>query len=399
MSILEKITNHDEWHRFLECKRQNKFIKKDELADLELFVCNKEYTDIVNKLNSGELVFSVPKKHIISKVSSSKKRIVYTFNREETYILKLITFLLHDYDDIFSSNLFSFRSGRTIKEAIDLLRKNRGHFAYKLDISNYFNSINADILIDKLKLILKDEPLFNFFKYLLTRDLVDENGTIKEEKCGAMAGVPVSAFFANVYLMDIDEYFEKKGNVYARYSDDVIIFSNEIDKLEEYKQDLYKMIENNKLVVNPKKIVSFSNDDPWEFLGFAIGRHSIDLSRNTKEKIKGKIRRKCRALYRWKNRKKLEAEKAIKATIKIFNMKFYSSEYKNEHSWSRWFFPYLTTDKSLKEIDSYFVEHLRFIETGRFTKKNYKLTPYMKLKKLGYLSLVSEFWKYKKQQP
>lgn len=399
MSIIDSLTCHDIWLSFLECKKNNKFIKKSELSDFEMFVENKEYLEIANKLKNREYTFSIPKKHIISKMASEKKRIVYTFNREETYVLKLITFLLHKYDDVFSSNLFSFRTGRSVKEAISLLKKNRGFYAFKLDISNYFNSIDVTILLGKLKQVLNDDLLFDLFENILTRDLVDENGTIKNEKCGAMAGVPLSAFFANVYLYDMDKFFEEQGNVYARYSDDIIIFSDDSIKLEEYRQILYQRIEESKLLINHKKVVNFSPDDAWEFLGFAIGKNFIDLSKNTIEKIKGKIRRKCRALYRWKNRKQLDSEKAIKATIKIFNNKFYSYEFNNEHSWSRWFFPYLTTDKSLKIIDEYFVSHLRFIQTGRFTKKNFKQMPYQKLKNLGYRSLVSEFWKYKKQQP
>lgn len=399
MSIIDSLTSHDVWLSFLECKKNNKYIKKRELSDFEKFVDNKEYLQISNKLKNREYVFSVPKKHIISKIASAKKRIVYTFNREETYVLKLITFLLHEYDDVFSPNLFSFRAGKSVKEAIRLLKKNRGYYAFKLDISNYFNSIDVTILLSKLKQVLNDALLLDLFEKILTRNLVEENGIIKNEKCGAMAGVPVSAFFANIYLIDIDKFFETQGNVYARYSDDIIIFSDNIIQLKKFRHILYQKIEDLKLVINDKKVVNYSPDEAWDFLGFAIGKSSIDISKNTIEKIKGKIRRKCRALFRWKNRNQLEAEKAIKATIKIFNNKFYSHEYNNEHSWSRWFFPYLTTDKSLKLIDEYFISHLRFIQTGRFIKKNCKQLPYQKLKNIGYRSLVSEFWKYKKQQP
>ena len=399
MSIIDSLTCHHVWLSFLECKKANKFIKKNELSDFEMFVENKEYLHIANKLKNREYVFSVPKKHIISKIASNKKRIVYTFNREETYVLKIITFLLHKYDDVFSPNLFSFRTGKSVKEAIRLLKKNRGYYAFKLDISNYFNSIDVTILLSKLKQILNDDLLLDLFEKILTRNLVDENGTIKNEMCGAMAGIPVSAFFANIYLMDMDKFFETQGNVYARYSDDIIIFSDNKIQLENFRQILYQKIEELNLVINYKKVVNFLPDEAWDFLGFAIGKNSIDLSKNTVKKIKGKIRRKCRALYRWKNKNQLDSEKAIKATIKIFNNKFYSYEYNNEHSWSRWFFPYLTTDKSLRLIDEYFISHLRFIQTGRFTKKNYKQMPYPKLKNTGYRSLVSEFWKYKKQQP
>ena len=89
--------------------------------------------------------------------------------------------------------------------------------------------------------------------------------------------------------------------------------------------------------------------------------------------------------------KNVDEDKAIKVMIRKFNKKFYSAS-NIELSWKYWFFPIINTTKSLKEIDNYLQEHIRYIKTGKWNKKNYKKTPYSKLKELGYKSLVHEYY-------
>ncbi len=52
----------------------------------------------------------------------------------------------------------------------------------------------------------------------------------------------------------------------------------------------------------------------------------------------------------------------------------------------------LTTAKGLKEVDGYLLEYIRFLHSGRHYKGNYRFK-YDEIKKLGYRSLVNEFYK------
>ena len=63
----------------------------------------------------------------------------------------------------------------------------------------------------------------------------------------------------------------------------------------------------------------------------------------------------------------------------------------DDFTWSRWFFPCLTTDAGLKEIDRYFQEYIRYTVTGRHYKGNYRIR-YEMLKEWGYESLVNAYY-------
>lgn len=58
-------------------------------------------------------------------------------------------------------------------------------------------------------------------------------------------------------------------------------------------------------------------------------------------------------------------------------------------------FPSYSTHNRLKIIDDYLLQYLRYLESGRFTKKNYNIT-YDCLKMLGFKSLVNAYHKSKR---
>ncbi len=110
--------------------------------------------------------------------------------------------------------------------------------------------------------------------------------------------------------------------------------------------------------------------------------------------MKGKIRRKARAIFRWRLKKNASAEHAQKVLIRTMNKKFYDTQDAHELTWSRWFFPLLSESAGLKEIDAYLQQYIRYTATGSHGKKNYD-TRYSDMKELGYRSLVHEFYQFR----
>ena len=79
------------------------------------------------------------------------------------------------------------------------------------------------------------------------------------------------------------------------------------------------------------------------------------------------------------------------------NCKFYGGSIPGESAdftWSRWFFPNLTVDTGLRELDAYLQQYIRYAVTGRHYKGNYRIT-YQQLKEWGYRSLVHEYYVYR----
>jgi hypothetical protein len=397
MSLLSCLSNQSVWIQYFEYKVQNGHLGEDETQDLFLFIRNQEYISILNKITAKG--FSIPYKKQIQKIDSTKKRVVYTFPKEENYILKLLTYLLiRVYDGAFSSNLYSFRANYSVKQAFQHILSTSNidkYYTYKVDISDYFNSIDLDILLPSLhKVLSNDLALYEFIEAILKNPFVVENGEIKQEKKGVMAGCPIAAFLANVYLSDLDKMFTEEEIIYCRYSDDIIIFTKNKEAQERIKQKLLTTLENYHLTVNTAKEVATISNEPWTFLGLKYDNGEIDISDIALKKIKAKMRRKTRALIRWKNLKNKEPIYAVKAFINAFNKKFYNNTDVHDMTWSRWYFPLITTDKSLRVIDQYMQECIRYIATEKHTKSRYNFR-YNQMKELGYQSLVNNWYKNK----
>ena len=398
MSILDKLTDKNEWLEYLYFKESQSSISKEELEKLRIFVLEEKYKDIATSIINDTYSFSIPTKHLINKINKSKKRVVYSFNEEENYILKLITYLFSKhYDNCYSKCCYSFRKSSGVKEAIKAITSKKDLnllYGYKIDISNYFNSVDVKLLLEKLKSFLKEDlKLYNLIVKLLIDKRVIFNDEIICESKGIMAGVPISSFLANVFLTDVDKFFEGEDVLYLRYSDDIIIFAEEY-RINEYIKILNSKIAQNNLTINEDKKLYIKPGQKWDFLGFSFENGAIDLSKVAKDKIKGKIKRSCRKLRRWILKKNADSSRAISAVIRKFNRKFYMVDNTRELTWSLWYFPVINTVEGLHEIDEYMQQELRYIATGKHNKKNYNIT-YERLKELGYKPLVSEYYKFK----
>ena len=395
MDILQQLSDKNIWLEFYNAKSLSGHMSLSESEALLDFINAKAYSQTVSKLQSGVFFFSVPEKKSINKMLANKKRIVYIFPEDEMYVMKLLCYLLYKYDDKLTDSCYSFRRGKNAKTAV---RKILSHgmdkkYSVKADISNYFNSIPSHRLAETLKNVITDDPaLLRLLQNFLTLDKAYENGRLIAENRGAMAGCPLSPFFANFYLNDIDKIFEEKTQCFCRYSDDILFFADTQAQAEELLDELKELFNEKGLFVNTEKCMIRAPEDGWEFLGFAYKNGCIDISPVTKRKIKAKIKRKAKALYRWSRKKNLSYEKAARAMIKRFNKKFYDDTHEGDFSWSRWFFPILTTSEGLKEVDGYILEYIRFLRSGRHYKGNYRFG-YDEIKKLGYRSLVNEFYR------
>ena len=399
MSLLDKLADQGVWIDFYERKVDPTYCRMSDAQELFQYVRQRRYLPVVRRILEGKGL-SVPQKKRIAKSDSSKKRIVYSLPEDESMVLKLLTWvMIRKYDGYFSDNLYSFRPNCSAKDALRRLLSmpdiSEFH-SYKLDVSNYFNSIDVELLLPMLEsLFADDRPLYDFLASALRDPRVMDEGNLIEEKKGVMAGMPYAVFFANVFLTELDRQFEQiPGIVYCRYSDDIIIFSKDKQVLEEAKLRLREFLGLHNLSINRDKEVETSPGEPWTFLGFECDGKDIDVSRVSVQKLKAKMRRKARAISRWRGSTGKEGWMAAKAFIKYFNRKLYTSESSSEVNWSWWYFPLITTDKSLKEIDNYMQDCIRYVATGRRTKSRFDFR-YERMKELGLLTLVNEWYRLK----
>ncbi len=405
-SLLYALCDKKVWQDFIEeGELERHFFRKEE-KELKAFVDSGEYLLAAKKLISN-LNVDYPTKHFINKMNSDKKRIIYAFYGSDKYLLKALVWLMNKYDFLFSDNCYSFRKNHSIKNVCAKLRSIpdlEKKYVLKADVHNYFNSIPVERLVKKVKDAISDDSLLQtFLVNLLTQNKSYFEDKLIEEKRGAMAGCPLGGWFANLYLTEMDEYFTKVDIPYFRYSDDILLLCDTEEEMEKYQTLLFDFIEKEGLEINPQKCIKTNPGQVWDFLGLSYKDGEFDLSSSTVKKIKRKIAKRAKGLYVWKSRKNESFEKVAGILIWHFNKLFFgdvlqesleNSERNEEYEdfcWKRWYFPVITTTKSLELVDRYLQENIRYLYSGRHYKGNYKIT-YEDMKKLGYKSLVHEYY-------
>jgi len=88
-----------------------------------------------------------------------------------------------------------------------------------VDLSKFFDRVNHDILIDRLRKRVNDTEFVRLVLTYLNAGIMD-GGVVIEREEGTPQGGPLSPLLANVLLDEVDRMLERQGHHFARYADD-----------------------------------------------------------------------------------------------------------------------------------------------------------------------------------
>lgn len=176
-----------------------------------------------------------------------------------------------------------------------------------------------------------------------------------------LGGNPLSNFLMNVCLMDLDTYYECHSPLYCRYSDDLIIFAENRAEAERYISFFQSVLKEKHLTVNPEKMRLIEPGEQVDILGYSLNQGILDIADHSRQKLLRKIRMHSKRLILAKKERHLtDREAAVQMTVYCNNL-FFGKAGSNELSWSRWIFPVINTIASLKEMDHYAQEAIRYV--------------------------------------
>ena len=201
--MVEKLLYHELWLEFLEYKTSKKLLAPGEEKYLRGYIENRRYLPIAEQVLSGEFHFSVPEKKELNKLGTSKKRTVYCFPDEENMLLKMLSWLLYQYDGTIPDNCYSFRKDTGARKAFLKMTQSPDIgelYGFKADIIDYFNSIDVSLLLPMLREVITDDiPLLRLLEDLLCDNRAIWQGEIIRENRGVMAGTP-TLLFSRIFI-------------------------------------------------------------------------------------------------------------------------------------------------------------------------------------------------------
>ena len=186
----------------------------------------------------------------------------------------------------------------------------RPAYFLKADVANFFNAIDRLLLLDlTLQYVHEDwlqslirqvalhDPTTNF-QARSPKNLFDQVPRRKSLfHAGPNKGLPIgnltSQFFANVYMNPLDQFVKHKlkAHYYGRYVDDMILFHEDPDVLNDWYVQIDQFLQE-KLLLNlhhKKKHLNLANKG-IDFTGFIIKPGRTYLRQATVDHCKQKIR-------------------------------------------------------------------------------------------------------------
>jgi hypothetical protein len=262
-----------------------KLCKKNELEEYDIKIADLSILieDSYTKISNGTFEFNIEEsrecflskglvdKLILRKLNDNLKRLYKDEQANRRVIINQVKTLLND-----TCPLWILRT----------------------DISNFYESIDRDKLIEKLK----SDSLLSYFSIWLINKLFSH--PLLTNKTGLPRGISISSTLSEIYMRKFDRWVRSINGIYyyARFVDDIIIFGNKKNSLEDINKLMNENLEKG-LTKNKSKTRLFNGSDmshkgSLEYLGYKfsakmLGKNSkcvtISIADKKVKKIKSKI--------------------------------------------------------------------------------------------------------------
>ncbi|AEN62841.1 RNA-directed DNA polymerase (Reverse transcriptase) [Enterobacter soli] len=270
-----------------------KLTTKKEIIDYKLGRNVSEYitslSTIASKITNKTFTF-----HTLNTFTYNHKTVYRVSSPEEYYALRKIS------DNI--KRLYRIKYSHKediISQVANILSDTSSYNLIRLDVKDFFETINFEYLIKKLE---SD----NILSHLSLKILKSLNLSIAPTTQGLPRGLSISSVLSEIYMEEIDAHIRSQAGVYfyARYVDDIIIVTHD-EKID--MNCLINIFSEKDLSLNSKsntyKIASVDAIDKtikFNFLGYDYCIHrinnddklrklTIDMSEKKIKKIKTRI--------------------------------------------------------------------------------------------------------------
>ncbi|MFP9231306.1 group II intron reverse transcriptase/maturase, partial [Pectobacterium cacticida] len=175
-------------------------------------------------------------------------------------------------DPTFSEHSYGFRPGRRAHDAVLAAQSHvqSGRcIVVDVDLEKFFDRVNHDILIDRLRKRIPDAVVIRLIRAYLNSGIMD-GGVVMERYEGTPQGGPLSPLLANVLLDEVDKALERRGHCFVRYADDCNVYVRSRRAGERVMGLLRRLYARLRLKVNETKSAVASVFTDRKFLGYSF---------------------------------------------------------------------------------------------------------------------------------
>lgn len=203
------------------------------------------------------------------------------------------------FEQMFLPMSHGFRPNRGCKDALrevwELLKSGHAHVV-DADISNYFNAIPHERLMERLEERISDGRMLGLLESWLKQDVVKDLARWTPMK-GTPQGAVISPLLANLYLHGLDVHMTQQGYRMVRYADDFVVLCRSAEEARKALAEIGAWMDANGLSLHPDK--THVGDwrvlgEGFDFLGYRFEAGKRKVRKKSLDALKDKIRARTR---------------------------------------------------------------------------------------------------------
>ena len=229
------------------------------------------WPDIRQELLAGRYRPQAVRKVMIPKPDGSQRELGIPTVLDRLIQQALLQVLQPLIDPTFSEHSHGFRPGRRAQDAVKAARRyvqSGKRVVVDVDLEKFFDRVNHDILIDRLRKHIDDAAVIRLIRAYLDAGIMD-GGVVSERQQGTPQGGPLSPLLANILLDEVDKVLQARGYSFARYADDCNVYVGSMKAGQRVMELLRKLYAGLKLQINEAKS-AVGSALGRKFLGYAL---------------------------------------------------------------------------------------------------------------------------------
>jgi RNA-directed DNA polymerase len=196
-------------------------------------------------------------------------------------------------DQRFIYDSYACRAGKGVHTAVDRYQHWSRKYPYvlKMDIEQYFPSIDHGLLKETFRRYLKDRAMLALLDRIVDGSpavlgrttpcyfVGDDLLTPLVRPCGLPIGNLTSQFFANLFLDGFDHWLKEQCGVHAylRYVDDFTVLGRDKEQLHELREMIAERLSMQRLRLHPRKAHIYHTARGIDLLGYHVFPHKRRL--------------------------------------------------------------------------------------------------------------------------
>lgn len=193
-------------------------------------------------------------------------------------------------ENVLVDNSYAYRPNKghakAVKRTLNECKKRSNKWLVRIDVDNFFDTINHQILEQQLYKLIPDKEIVRLIMLSVQMGIVNKRMKWSDCMQGIPQGAILSPLLSNLYLTSFDKYIQKLCSSYIRYADDFCLMCDDNESLQElYSKASTYLSENLKLELNAPEFIDLTKD-PFEFLGITISKRGLALSKSKEKELK-----------------------------------------------------------------------------------------------------------------